>query len=83
MDRIGRGCTVYPASEDVLEECGLKSISEYIRVRRDTIAAYVVDRSIFRDCMDSERKRGSVPRLWWWEQEMNLDGYDATGSVDG
>jgi len=46
----------YPKTEDVLEECGLKTISEYIRVRRDTIAAYVVERSIFRDCMDSERR---------------------------
>ena len=71
----------YPKSEDVLKECGLQTIGEYIKVRRDTIAAYVVDRSIFRDCMDSERKRGSVPRQWWWEQEMDLDAYDATGSV--
>ncbi len=29
--------------------------------KSDTIAAYVVDRSIFRDCMDSEQKQGSVP----------------------
>jgi hypothetical protein len=71
----------YPKSEDVLKECGLHTISGYIKVRRDTIAAYVVDRSVFRDCMDSERKRGSVPRQWWWEQEMDLDVYDATGSV--
>ena len=71
----------YPKSEDVLEECGLRTIGEYIQKRRDTIAAYVVGRSIFRDCMDLERKRGSVPRKWWWEQEMDLDAYDATGSV--
>ena len=73
---------VYPKSEDVLKECGLHTISEYIKVRRNTIAAHVVDRSIFRDCMDSERKRGSVPRQWWWEQEMDLNAYDATGLVD-
>ncbi len=58
------------------------TIGEYIQKWRDTIAAYVVERSIFRDCMDSERKRGLVPHKWWWEQEMNLDAYDATGSVD-
>jgi hypothetical protein len=72
----------YPKSEDVLEECGLRTIGEYIQKRRDTIAAYVVERSIFRDCMDSERKRGSVPRKWWWEQEMDLDAYNATGPVN-
>ncbi len=43
----------YPKSEDVLEECGLHTIVKYIKKRRDTIAAYVVERSIFRDCMDS------------------------------
>ncbi len=64
-----------------MEECGLHTIGEYIQKRRDTIAAYVVERSIFRNCMDSERKQGSVPRKWWWEQEMDLDAYDAIGSV--
>ena len=73
-----------------MEECGLRTIGENIQKRRDTIAAYVVERSIFRDCMDSERKRGSVPRKWWWEQEMDLasslppsahetDGPDSSG----
>ncbi len=61
-----------------LEECGLHTISEYIKVRRDTITAYVVDRSIFCECMDLEQKRGLEPRQWWWEQEMDLDTYDAT-----
>ena len=69
----------YPNSEDVLKECGLHTISQYIKVRRDTIAAYMVERSIFSDCMNSERKQGSLPRQWWWEQEMDLDAYNATG----
>ena len=46
------------------------------------IAAYVVECSIFRDCMDLKWKQGSVPHQWWWEQEMDLDAYDATGSID-
>jgi hypothetical protein len=66
----------YPKLEDVLEECGMYTIEEYIVKRRNTIAAYVVERSIFRDCVESERKQGSVPRKWWWEQEMDLDAYD-------
>ncbi len=71
----------YPKSEDVLKEYGLHTISECIKVRRDMIAAYVVDRSIFHDCMDSEWKRGLVPRQGWWEQQMELDAYNATGSA--
>ena len=57
------------------------TIGDYIQKWRDTITAYVVERSIFRNCMDLEWKQGSVPRKWWWEQEMDLDAYDATGSV--
>ncbi len=72
----------YPKSEDVLEDCGLRTIVEYIKKRRDTIAAYVVKCSIFCDCMDSKQKRGLVPCQWWWEQEMDLNAYDATGLVD-
>ncbi len=37
---------VYPSSEAVLEECGMHSIEHYIDVRRETIAKYVVGRSI-------------------------------------
>jgi hypothetical protein len=70
----------YPKSEDVVEECGMNTISEYIVKQRNTITAYVVERTIFRDCVELERKRGSVPRKWWWEQEMVLDAYNATGS---
>ncbi len=47
---------IYPKSEDVLEEYGLCTIVEYIKKRRDTMAAYVVERSIFHDCRDSKQK---------------------------
>jgi hypothetical protein len=66
----------YPKSEDVLEECGMYTIEEYIVKQRNTIAAYVVERSIFRDCVELERKGGSVPRKWWWEEEMDLEAYN-------
>ena len=42
-------------------------------VRRQTIAAYIVDRPIFNLCVGEERRRGTSPRLWWWEQPMDLD----------
>lgn len=64
----------YPKTEDVLEEVGLKTIREYIEVRRNTIAALKL-------CVDQEPVRGTVRRLWWWEQPMDIDlasvrGYD-------
>jgi hypothetical protein len=63
----------YPPSEAVLEECGMHTIQHYIDVRRETIATYVVGRSILAECQGADRRRGSVPRQWWWEQRMCLD----------
>ena len=79
------GVWIYPQTADVLEEVGLESIEEYIRRRRQTIVAYVVDRPIFQTCMRGERMSGSPPHHgFWWEQEMDLDEYDSTwdGSSD-
>ncbi|KAL7524098.1 hypothetical protein ACHAXR_001561, partial [Thalassiosira sp. AJA248-18] len=45
----------YPSSAVVLEEVGLRTIRQYIEVRRQTIAAYIVDRPIFGFCRDGER----------------------------
>ena len=56
---------VYPSSEAVLEECGMHTIRHYIDVRRETIAKYVVGRSILAECHGAGRRRGSVPRRWW------------------
>ncbi len=64
---------VYPSSEAVLEECGMHTIQHYIDVQRETIAKYVVGRSIFAECQGADQRRGLVPRRWWWEQRMTLD----------
>jgi len=40
----------YPSSGDVLKEVGLYPVEHYIRVRRDTIAAYIMHQPIFDDC---------------------------------
>ncbi len=47
---------VYPPSDKVLEECG-----NYIDVRRETIAKYVVDCSILAECQGADQMRGSMP----------------------
>ena len=64
---------VYPPSDKVLEECGMHTIEHYINVRRESIAKYVVDRSIYADCQETDQRRGLVHWWWWWEQRMCLD----------
>ena len=45
---------IYQKLVDVLEECGLKTIAEYIKVRRQTIAEYVATRPILEECVQGE-----------------------------
>jgi hypothetical protein len=71
---------IYPKSKDMLEECGMRTLEEYIMVRRQTITVYVVTRLILTECRKGERKRGAVPHRCWWEKQMDLDVNDATGS---
>jgi hypothetical protein len=68
---------VYLKSEDVLKECRMKTIAEYIQIRRQTIAVYVATRPILQECRQGEQQRGVVPHRWWWEQPMDLDIPDA------
>ena len=63
----------YPDTPAVMEEVGLQSIAHYVEVRRQTIASYIVNRPIFDCCVNGERRRGTNPHLWWWEQPMHLD----------
>ncbi|EJK67336.1 hypothetical protein THAOC_11647, partial [Thalassiosira oceanica] len=50
----------YPSKDDVYEEVGLFPIHHYIEVRRQTVAAYIVNRPIFDRCV---RGRGEAARL--------------------
>ena len=45
---------IYPKSTDVLEECGMSTLVEYITVRRQMITV----------CRQGKRKRGAVPHRW-------------------
>ena len=58
----------------------MKTIAEYIQVRRQTIVTYVAARPIFTACVSGKQRRGLMPRQRWWEQPMCLDAIDATGS---
>eukprot|EP00984_Skeletonema_dohrnii_P025742 scaffold14923_cov149-Skeletonema_dohrnii-CCMP3373.AAC.3 len=67
----------YPARNDVFEEVGSYTLTEYIDKRRmtggqeeeDFIGAYIsTERSIFDLCRNGERRRGTSARRWWWDQ---------------
>ena len=75
------GTWTYPPSEDALEEVGLHTIADYVQVRRQTIANFIVNRPIFNFCVDGERKRGTCPHHFWWEQPMDLDAARASAIV--
>lgn len=64
---------VYPPSVDVLEEAGLYTIQKYIEVRRQTIAEHTANQPIFLLYEEVERRRGSMPHQYWWEQSFDLD----------
>jgi hypothetical protein len=59
--------------KDVLEECDLHPVKDYIDTSCSTIAMYVVNRPILQECQEGEQIRESMPRQWWWEQELGLD----------
>jgi hypothetical protein len=77
------GTWTYPSSKDVLKAVGLKTIDEYIGVRRETIARFIVDRPIFALCREGGRRRGSATRTFWWEQPLTLDDPEALPDRDG
>ncbi len=67
---------VYPRLEDVLKECGMKTMAEYVQVRRQMIAVYIATRPILQECRQGKQQRGAVLHHWWWEQPMDLDDVD-------
>jgi hypothetical protein len=64
---------IYPRLVDVLQECGMKTMEEYIGIRWQMIAVNLAICPILNKCRQGKQKRGAVPRLWWWEQPMDLD----------
>ncbi len=71
---------IYPQSEDVLKECGMKTMEEYILNCGQTVALYVATHPTLTKCRWGKRKRGAIPHQWWWEQPMDLDIHGPTGS---
>jgi hypothetical protein len=55
-----------------MEEVGIYPAAHYVEVQRQTIARFIVNQPIYGLCEGSERRRGTSPRQWWWEQSMYL-----------
>ncbi len=70
MVRVHKPCKVlfgkwvYTLTKDLLKECGLYPVKDYIDTRRSTIAMYVVNQPIFMECKEGEQRRGSLPPQW-------------------
>ena len=64
---------VNPKFMSVLKAARVERIRKYIAERRHNIHRSIADRPILDECREAERQRGSPPRLYWWEQEMELD----------
>ena len=56
----------HPPSHDVLSKCGLKPIEWYIENRRCTLREYMLDRPIYKKCIDSKPISTNVNQLTWW-----------------
>ena len=68
----------------MLKKAGLNTISEYIGQRRAGIARKIRGRPVMGLCEGAERRRGTPPRQYWWEQdlEMELPPLDGGDDVD-
>ena len=57
-----------------METAGLYMVHKYIEFRRHTILKFVARRTIMELCLEAERKRGTGPQQYWWDQPMDLEG---------
>ena len=55
-----------------MKAANLRTIEEYIAVRRATIARKIAERPVLQECREARRQRGTAPRLYWWEQELDF-----------
>ena len=79
--KIG-GSWKFPKTKTVLVAASLHTIEPYVQVRRARILQWVEDRPILKLCWEAERRRGTTPRLYWWEQPMDLDEASAGAPAD-
>ena len=77
------GTRKYPKLEAVLKATSLWTIEEYINVRRQRVASYIVHRPINIMCQGVEQLRGTTSRQFWWEQNLDVATVRATAPDSG
>ena len=82
LPKLQGGTWKYPTTKTLLAAAGFHTIEHYVQVRRAFIIRCVVDRPILKLCRLAERRRGSTPRLYRWEQPMDLDEASAGAPTD-
>ncbi len=77
---------IYPRLVDVLQECSLKTMEEYIGIRQQTILVYVATHPILNKCRQGASKReeryhafGGRNSPWTWTPKTHL-GKTSDGS---
>ena len=77
-----RGTTwVYPKSAKVLRAARLRTVREYVAMRRQTAAALVVNRPVLKECRRTERRHGTATRSMWWDQDVDWEvAYEAAAN---
>ena len=63
----------YPKTSEVLKAAGLHTIAHCVQVRRQSIAKWLVDRPMFEMVQGIERRHGTTPCQFWWDQPMDLN----------
>ena len=59
-ERRADGTLIYPSLKEILEVAGLHMIKTYIKVRRQTIESFILNRPIFNLC---QRGKSEETRL--------------------
>ncbi len=57
----------------MLDAAGLHTIAQYMDVHRQTVANFIVNRTIWELCAGAVRRRGLPIQLFWWDQPMDLE----------
>lgn len=78
-----KGEWVYPHSANVLAAAHLQPIEYYIQRRLHTISQTIEGREILEECRGAERRQGTLPRLYWWRQNMEDSAQRVYGREGG
>ena len=80
------GPWVYVKPKNLLATTRLKPFATYIPWYRHNMVKILKDQTLLEECSEVERRLGSPPLQFWWEQEMHLEEEDegeAAGGVRG